>query len=329
MALRLPSPPGYVIIRGVRKVLLALIFFTLSGSLNANSEWSGVWRILRVSDGKVESINQLFIRFEGEEIQLEIYQDEARPITLQGVKFRLDDNYLEVQGAASEKQPLPMLYKFSRSGENITGTWTFTHMQMAMSQTGELQGSRIFSDANWGPWLDVELHRDSRFIDLGTTLARQAPLDDFPKFVEFWTSEVERNFYFPLQLWTYGKGLDPAEHKQRALRGLFDRLQSEKLREHLPRQAEMASRVLRVARFFLGEENLTFFLISLPGASEEFDDSLWSRVPTPEEEGNCACKLDLRERFIFFDAEKWLNAPVTGPVFDRTRGAGAHLVGGA
>jgi len=297
----------------VRKVIILLILSASFTSLSAQHDWSGLWRISRYFEDQVEEVVNLFIQPRGDGVEVTVYPDQARPMAIQSMEFRAQDNFLEVRAANDEKRPLPMLFKFSKEGDRISGNWVFSHMQFGSTIEGRLEGFRVFPEPYWEPWLDVEVRRPERLLDLAALLVEQGLGDDFDEFQALWDELIERNYYFPLQNWIYGRGGDPIARKRKLLEGIFQQLKDESALGRLRAGAESAKRVIERLKLSSGSADPERFLIILPGVPADFEELLWSRIPTREEEVSCRCSLDLRERFIFFDPLQYSETGV-GPV---------------
>lgn len=288
----------------VKKAILGLIFLGLLPALQAQSDWVGLWRISRIYNGKTEGVYHLFVQLEEGELHPTIYLETARPMTLHQVAFHGDENVLEVEASNSERQPLPMRFKFALKENQISGEWTFAHMQLTAPVTGNLTGFRVLSDPKWDPWGKVEDSRGQRFLDL-TELLSKAPLEQFGPFQRFWNREIESKYYFLLTRWVYGEDKAGLPHKRKVLRELFNQLQNEEFRKKALDLEPIAERVIRTTKLVRETDDIGLFLISFPAAPRGFEEFVWSRVPTAQEEAQCACKLDLRERFIFLDPTRF------------------------
>ena len=297
----------------MRKLIILLTLAASLTPLSAQHEWSGLWRISRYFEDNVEGVINLFIQPQGEGVEVTFYPEQARPMTIQRVEFRAQDNYLEVRASNDEKRPLPMLFKLSTEGDRITGNWVFSHMQFGSTLEGRLEGFRVFSEPYWEPWLDVEVRRPEGYLDLAAMLVEQGSRDDFDEFQVFWDELIERNYYFLLQNWIYGNDGDPLTRKRKLLEGIFNQLKDESSLQQLRAGATIAKRVIEKLKLIVGDSDLERFLIILPGVPADHEEFLWSRVPTREEEISCKCSIDLRERFIFLDPLQY-SATGVGPV---------------
>ncbi len=276
----------------MRKTLIFGLIAGVAMSFSFGAEsWTGMWRIHRYFEGKIDSTYHVFITPAGE---VTGYTDDARPLIIQAVT--LDEDQLSLQVANSAKQPLPVAFNLTRIQQRASGDWTFAQMQQEPLK-GVAVGFRVFSQPKWSPWDQVEKARGDRLINLLEILRAEAPRNTFAKFLEYFRLQIEPNYYFLVQSWLYGDN-DPERGRRKALAPLFEKLVQGGDKWSAPsRFSALAAKTLEAVHLMHGED-VPIYLVSYPGPEAVSTSLLWTRVPTEEDEQTCACKLDLRERFV-------------------------------
>jgi hypothetical protein len=228
-----------------------------------------------------------------------VYDHQGRPLIVQSIS--LDSEALDLQVAYSVIQPLPVAFRLTRNQERLSGEWLFSQFQLSQPVQGAATGFRAFSDSQWEPWAAVEKHRREGVIDLLGLALENAPFKNFRAFETFWKRDIEIPLYFVVEPWLYGDGRQWEKQRREVLNGIFEVLRKPGLaRDMLVKFPELARRAVVTARGG-AEEQADRFLVSFAGSDRQASSRLWTRVPTAEEEADCACKLDLRESFLFFN----------------------------
>lgn len=278
-------------------LLSVLIALMSVGLATASDDWTGLWRVSRFYQGKLDGVYHFRISDQPGD-RVTVFTDDFRPMINQSVTF--DGDVLEIQVANSAIQPLPLLFKLRRKMANLAGNWVFSQFQFDQPLEGKAVGFLVLPQGEWDPWRLVKEHRGDRTLDLLGLLREKAPLRTFGRFQSFWTEQVEPDFYVLIHHWLYGDGKNPEDTKRESLRKLHTFLAgsnpSLRLAEKFP---QLAQKALDTAQERFEEPSPIFFVSSFGQAISE--SLQWTRVPTPEEEETCACKLDLRERFVLFN----------------------------
>lgn len=257
-----------------------------------------MWRVGRFFEGTLDGLYHVMIADKSAD-RVTVYDAHGRPLIIQSVSVGTET--LEVQVSYSVIQPLPVAFKLTRTEERLSGEWVFSQFQLSESLQGAAIGFHVFSDSDWEPWAAVEQHRSEGVIDLLGMALKNAPFRNFRAFETFWKQEVEIPYYFVVESWLYGDGKEWEKKHHEILNGIFQVLRRPgPARDMLENFPELARRAVMVAREGLDEPG-DKFLVSFAGADRQAASLLWTRVPTEEEEASCACKLDLRESFLFFN----------------------------
>ncbi len=294
---------------------LLLLWVVTSGLALGGDDWTGLWRVSRFYEGKLDGTYHLFFTGGGEAgWTVTAYTDDARPMILQEQKF--SGSSLELRVANSVKQPLPLLFNLTREGDRLSGEWVFSQMQLMTPVTGEAVGFRVTASTQWTPWPFLpDLQKQGQtFIDLAGYLMEKAPRKKFEKFLDFWEREIELPYYFVVQSALYGAARSRDE-RQRVLEPFFETLQGDSASlDRLKEFPAMADRIQQAAQIQAGEATKTYLVNwpFLPDAETSRELPLWTRTPTPEEEAACACVLDLRERFFLADGLAFSNRGEAG-----------------
>ncbi len=290
----------------MKKRAYALLFCYLacSAAALAGDGWTGLWRVNRYYDGKLDGSYHIFLESStASQLQVTAYTNDARPMIEQRFEFSGDE--LTLQVANSVKQPLPLLFELTRDGDRVSGKWTFSQMQLMAPLEGEAVGFRITGSSEWEPWPFLpELQESGRtWVDLAGEVLDNAPWDGFEAFLAFWDRQVGPRYYFLLQDALYGDARQ-REERLKLLRPVFEQLrESGPEREIVEEFPAIAARV-KEAVDTRDNSATTAFLVNwpfLPASEAHRESMLWTRIPTPAEEASCACQLDLRERFLVTD----------------------------
>ncbi|MFQ5739940.1 MAG: hypothetical protein ACE5JX_13100 [Acidobacteriota bacterium] len=291
--------------------LAMLVFYANVVVCSAASDWTGLWRLTRFHQGRVDGTYHLFISDEVKN-RITVYPDNARPMVLQ--RSRIGDKTLEFQVGSSNIRTIPLLFKVTRQGDRLWGEWVFAHFQYQLS--GSVTGFRVMALSRWNPWEHLDRWRGQPLIDIGGFLLENAPLDDFAKFDAFCLREVEPVYYFLVQKWLYGDGTDPLTTRKQQLRRLFDLLKRpEEGRQLIRRFPDQAAKALLKMRELRLGRAIGPFLVSSFGQGLSTTALFWTRPATPQDEAECECKMDLSETFVSFNAAAFMVYSNLAPVF--------------
>ena len=252
----------------VRKAIILFTFPVFLGTaLGAESDWWGLWR-LRLARGRtVETVYHLAVSRQSPNSLLQAYSSGGRLVPHEGVEFDPARDSLKLQLTSSQgTQPVVLTLNF-RNGQ-LTGKWIRKGAQFMPSVTGSTTAHRVLRASQWQARPGSRASDPAAVVDISGRLARDAPIDEFTNFENFWNQQIEPANYFLLEHWLYGKTADPIRTKRGKLRGLLNHLQNSRKRKILLESSARAQELLRVGRQFGDSPDSGLYIVNLPGSTQ-------------------------------------------------------------
>lgn len=224
----------------------------------ANSSWVGLWRI-EPAEGSESSQVLLVVSKEGERLTSVLYSESWFKHRVRSWEFSEDSVVLgtEVSGRAYE-------FRLSRNGERLSGSWELKHPQYR--ERRDVIGHRIAEVNHWDPHEGLrKLADSSRLVDLSGYLVRNAPLESFDQFQEYWDREVKTAFFRVFYSVLYRSGISNQQRQER-LKKIWNTLRSESFRKLSSDLSEYRARILAELREKHPEFYFPIHFVSMPSA---------------------------------------------------------------